>query len=114
MLQNAYLLAKIGSDTAEDERNFAEILPKISPKRARGADGAPRAAPRQAERAPGQGRRGAGGGGRLAGAARGSGFEKRCKAIMDSKNGAKECIVSISARAFQRILPCKSWLRYSR
>ena len=28
MLQNAYLLAKIGADTAENERNFAEILPK--------------------------------------------------------------------------------------
>ena len=29
MLQNAYFLAKIGADTAENERNFAEILPKI-------------------------------------------------------------------------------------
>ena len=29
MLQNAYLLAKIGADTAENERNLAEILPKI-------------------------------------------------------------------------------------
>ena len=29
MLQNAYLLAKIGADTAENERNFAEIFPKI-------------------------------------------------------------------------------------
>ena len=29
MLQNAYLLAKIGADTAENDRNFAEILPKI-------------------------------------------------------------------------------------
>jgi hypothetical protein len=29
MLQNAYLVAKIGADTAENERNFAEILPKI-------------------------------------------------------------------------------------
>ena len=27
MLKNAYLLAKIGADTAEDERNFAEDLP---------------------------------------------------------------------------------------
>ena len=27
MLQNAYFLAKIGADTAENERNFAEILP---------------------------------------------------------------------------------------
>ena len=30
------------------------------------------------------------------------------------ENGAKECIVQISARAFQRIFPCKIWLRYSR
>ena len=29
MLQNAYLLAKIGADTAENEQHFAEILPKI-------------------------------------------------------------------------------------
>ena len=29
MLQNAYLLAKIGADTAENERNVADILPKI-------------------------------------------------------------------------------------
>ena len=29
MLQNACLLAKIGADTAENERNFAEILPNI-------------------------------------------------------------------------------------
>ena len=29
MLSNAYLLAKIGADAAENERNFAEILPKI-------------------------------------------------------------------------------------
>ena len=28
MLQNAYLLAKIGADTAEYEQHFAEILPK--------------------------------------------------------------------------------------
>ena len=28
MLQNAYFLAKIGADTAENERDFAEILPK--------------------------------------------------------------------------------------
>ena len=28
MLQNAYLVAKIGADTAANERNFAEILPK--------------------------------------------------------------------------------------
>ena len=29
MLQNAYLLAKIGADTAENERKFAENLPKF-------------------------------------------------------------------------------------
>ena len=29
MLKNAYLLSKIGADTAENEWNFAEILPKI-------------------------------------------------------------------------------------
>ena len=29
MLQNAYSLAKIGADTAENEQHFAEILPKI-------------------------------------------------------------------------------------
>ena len=29
MLQNAYLLAKIGADTAENEQHFAEILPTI-------------------------------------------------------------------------------------
>ena len=27
MLQNAYFLAKIGNDTAENEEHFAEILP---------------------------------------------------------------------------------------
>ena len=29
MRQNAYLLAKIGADAAENERKLAEILPKI-------------------------------------------------------------------------------------
>ena len=29
MLQNAYLLAKIGADTAENEQHFAEKLPKV-------------------------------------------------------------------------------------
>ena len=29
MLQSAYFLAKIGADTAENEQNFAEKLPKI-------------------------------------------------------------------------------------
>ena len=32
MLQNAYLLAKIGADTAENELNFAEILPNGVPE----------------------------------------------------------------------------------
>ena len=32
MLNNAYLLAKIGADTAENERNVAKILPKICKK----------------------------------------------------------------------------------
>ena len=35
MLQNAYFLAKIGADTAENEQHFSEILP-----------GPPRPAPR--------------------------------------------------------------------
>ena len=29
MLQNAYLVAKIGADTAENEQQFAEILSTI-------------------------------------------------------------------------------------
>ena len=29
MLQNAYFLAKIGADTAENEWHFAKILPKF-------------------------------------------------------------------------------------
>ena len=32
MLPNAYLLAKIGADTAENERNFAEICQKVTPE----------------------------------------------------------------------------------
>ena len=35
MLQNAYFLAKIGTDTAENEQHFAGILPTD------GADGRP-------------------------------------------------------------------------
>ena len=45
MLQNAYLLAKIGADTAENERHFAENLPigrrvaaQSGSSRARGTD----------------------------------------------------------------------------
>ena len=34
--------------------------------------------------------------------------------ILSLKNGAKECIVEISARAFQRVFTCKNWRRYSR
>ena len=30
MLQNAYLVAKIGADTAENERKFAEICQKLA------------------------------------------------------------------------------------
>ena len=30
MLQNAYFLAKIGADTAENEQDFAEISPKLA------------------------------------------------------------------------------------
>ena len=30
MLQNAYLVAKIGADTAENERNVAEICQKLA------------------------------------------------------------------------------------
>ena len=35
MLQNAYFLAKIGADTAENEQHLAEILPKIGSAPAR-------------------------------------------------------------------------------
>ena len=45
MLQNAFLLAKIGADTAENEQHFAEILPTkglmlicIAPSRVASAD----------------------------------------------------------------------------
>ena len=64
MLQNAYLLAKIGADTAENERNLAEILPI---KLATALRGRPRVAqvPRDEEEdrrvgvaAPGRRRRG--------------------------------------------------------
>ena len=74
MLQNAYFLAKIGADTAENEQHFAVILPKIgnSPT---GPPGCPLPLRRQAgvalrERADGGGRHGVGDalGGRAAGA----------------------------------------------
>ena len=48
MLQNAYFLAKIGADTAENEQHFAEILP---------TDGAAGAAERAVGRDPGARRR---------------------------------------------------------
>ena len=63
MLQNAYLLAKIGADTAENERKFAEHLPKVCQKcttatqdalekaRAGGADGLGRADGQRVDRA---------------------------------------------------------------
>ena len=35
MLQNAYFLAKIGADTAENEQHFAEIFPKTASVAAR-------------------------------------------------------------------------------
>ena len=44
MLQNEYLVAKIGADTAENERIFAEFLPKIFRRELRRHD--PAAAPR--------------------------------------------------------------------
>ena len=37
MLQNAYFLAKIGADTAENEQHFAEILPTDALWRRRGS-----------------------------------------------------------------------------
>ena len=48
MLQNEYLLAKIGADIAENERNFAESLPKIGnyPPRTTLRRGTPSAAKR--------------------------------------------------------------------
>ena len=42
MLQNAYLLAKIGADTAENNRNLAESLPKIGNYPSRSTTRAPR------------------------------------------------------------------------
>ena len=66
MLQNAYLVAKIGDDTAENERNFAEICQKFAfiwPSRGAERTRAPpdgdlrplpRPAPRPAVRVPGR------------------------------------------------------------
>ena len=41
-------------------------------------------------------------------------FQRFLNKILSIENGAKECIVYISARAFQRVFTCKIWLRYSR
>ena len=49
MLKNAYLLAKVGADTAENEQHFAENLLKIGNYR---GPAAPRAGP--APRSPGR------------------------------------------------------------
>ena len=43
MQKNAYLLAKIGADTAENERNFAEILAGEAPLTTAGAEASPAA-----------------------------------------------------------------------
>ena len=45
MLQNAYFLAKIGADTAENEQHFAEILPKTGWMAGRWMAGRPREDP---------------------------------------------------------------------
>ena len=63
MLQNAYFLAKIGADTAENEQHFAEILPNIGnyptgPPGGRAAPRRGRAAVRAALQGPPRGRRG--------------------------------------------------------
>ena len=58
MLQNAYFLAKIGADTAENEQHFAEILPRTGnyptgppgPQRVRWAAAAPSTRPRRRRR----------------------------------------------------------------
>ena len=51
MLQNAYFLAKIGADTAENEQHFAEILPTDGAAgAAAGAGEAPPASPRRGGR----------------------------------------------------------------
>ena len=69
MLQNAYFLAKIGADTAENEQHFAEILPigrrvaADTTKQARARGGGGPRGPGQLRRRPAGGRprrRGAG------------------------------------------------------
>ena len=44
MLQNSYLLAKIGADTAENEQHFAEICQKLATTLRAGAGGSPSSA----------------------------------------------------------------------
>ena len=65
MLQNAYFVAKIGADTAENEQHSAEILPTDAPRRAVGGvrperrqvrEGAPLSPGRRRLRALGRGR----------------------------------------------------------
>ena len=41
-------------------------------------------------------------------------FQQFLTKFLRLESGAKECIVQISARAFQRVFTCKIWLRYSR
>ena len=60
MLQNAYFLAKIGADTAENEQHFPEILPKT----VNGDSGRGRPRAKEAEGGRGRARRGVDGGGR--------------------------------------------------
>ena len=71
MLQNAYFLAKIGADTAENEQHFAEFLPTdaLWPR-------SPGAPPRLAAR------RARGGRGRPARSARGAGAPARTSAVI--------------------------------
>ena len=61
MLQNAYFLAKIGADTAENERNIAEILPKLKSCKTDNYRTGPRGA-RPGRSGPPGGRGGDGGG----------------------------------------------------
>ena len=72
MLQNAYFLAKIGADTAENEQHFAEILPKT---------GTYSTGPRAAARAP----RAARGGG----ARRGPALPGQSSSLPGGVNGAR-------------------------
>ena len=69
MLQNAYFLARIGGDTAENEQQFAEILPKIgnypkgpAPREPPRAGAGPREPPPRGPRHGGPAPQGDGGG----------------------------------------------------